>query len=197
MTDHQRFYVREVSELFPPQGLWTEADYLRLPHNPRVVELYSGRLIIHQPKPPDHQRIAGDLAFALDQFVDRAKLGEVLFAPIAVRLRLNQLRMPDVVFIARQHRDRKRKHWIEGPPDWVAEVISPDTRATDEVEKLADYAAAAIPEYWLVDPEQQTVRVYTLNPDLPEYILSGAYTRADSARSVVLPAFEIPLSQLF
>lgn len=196
MTDPHS-YVSEVSELFPQQGLWTEADYLRLPHNSRVVELYTGRLIIHPPKPPNHQRIAGDLAIALDHFVDRSRLGEVLFAPIAVRLRLNQLRMPDVVFIASAHRDRKRKHWIEGAPDWVAEVISPDTRTLDEVDKLADYASAAIPEYWLIDPEQQTVRVYTLSPDLPEYTLAGAYDPDSAARSTIFPGFEIALNQLF
>src|SRR5690349_19471229 len=130
--DHPQIYVPEVAELYPPQGLWTEADYLRLPHSNRVIELNAGRLTIYPVQGHDHQRIAGDLAIALDRFVESHKLGEVLYAPLAVRLRLNLIRMPDVVFVGKGHEHRKRKMWIEGPPDWVAEVISPFSRAIDE-----------------------------------------------------------------
>src|SRR5688572_24692267 len=196
MTDSD-MYVSEVAELFPRQGLWTEADYLRLPHASRVVELCAGRLMVYPPAPHDHQRIAGDFAIALDRFVDERKLGEVLFAPLAVRLSLNLIRMPDLVFIGRGHEHRKRKMWIEGPPDLVAEVISPESRMTDEVDKLADYARSAIPEYWLIDPEQHTIRVYGLSDELPEYVLVGSFGPGTIAQSALLSGFQISVDQLF
>lgn len=194
--DHPTVYVSEIAELFPPQGMWTEADYLRLPHTRRVVELSGGRLTVHSPCTPDHQRVAGDLAIALDKHVADHKLGEVLFASVVVRLWMNQLRMPDVIFLRAQHIDRKRKMWIDGPPDWVAEITSPNTRHLDE-EKLADYARAAIPETWLVDPQDRSIRVYVLDQELPDYALVATYVPGEMARAETIPGFILPVDDLF
>ena len=44
--------------------------------------------------------------------------------------------------------------WQEGkPPDWVLEVASPSTAARDLDAKRHAYAAMAVPEYWLFDPQ--------------------------------------------
>lgn len=192
-------YVPEVAELFPPQGLWTEADYLRLPHNTRTMELFSGRLVIHPPQTATHQRVAGELAIAMDRFVDEHKLGEVLFASVAVRLGLNQIRMPDVLYLAKPNVGRKRKLWVEGPPDLIVEVVSSTSRTIDAFDKLADYARAFVSEYWLVDPDEQGLRVFSLDTsgDSPEYRLAGSYGPGTIAKSALLSGFEIPLSQLF
>ncbi len=190
-------YVSEIAELFPPQGLWTEADYLSLPASTRKVELNAGRLIIWPLHSPVHDRVAGDLAIALDHYVEANHLGEALFGPLPVRLWLNQIRMPDVMFLRTTHEHRKHRMWIEGAPDWIAEVTSPATRSTDEDIKLAEYARAAVPETWIVDPDSRTVRVYVLSADLPAYDLVATYQSGDTAQAVTLPGFEMPLSLLF
>jgi len=189
-------YVAEIAELFPPQGTWTEADYLRLPHSRRVVELAGGRLIVQPPPTPTHQRVAGELAIALDQYLQANPIGEVLFAALVVRLGLNQLRMPDVLFLRHEHAPRKRRHWIEGPPDWIAEVLAPETRAIDEGEKLAEYARAAIPETWLVDPDARAIRVYVLSDLLPEYTLAARYIPGQIAVAETIPGFAVAVDQL-
>jgi len=63
-----------------------------------------------------------------------------------VRLRADKMRVPDVVFYRSEHVDRIHEQFAD-PPDLVVEVLSPSTRAVDEVEKLAEYAAAGIVEY--------------------------------------------------
>jgi Uma2 family endonuclease len=194
--DQPIVYVTEIAELFPQQGMWTEADYLRLPHDRRVIELTGGRLTVYPIPSPEHQRLAGDLAIALDRYVVERRLGEVLFASVVVRLGLNHLRMPDLIFLRSQHASRKHKLWIEGPPDWIAEVLSPETQPHDE-EKLADYARAAVPETWLVDPAARSIRVYVLSADLPEYFLAASYVPGDIARAETIPGFEIAVEGLF
>jgi Uma2 family endonuclease len=196
VSDDLAGYVAEVAGLFPPQGAWTEADYLRLPHASRVVELAGGRLIVQPPPTPAHQRIAGDLAIALDQCLQPNPVGEVLFAALVVRLGFNQLRMPDVMFLRHEHADRKRRHWLEGPPDWIAEVLSPETRAIDEGEKLAEYARAAVPETWLVDPDARAIRVYRLSDMLPEYSLVARYVPGDLALAETIPGFAVAVEGL-
>lgn len=195
--DEPQVYVTQIGELYPPQGLWTEADYLRLPQSTRVVELASGRLTIRPAHTPEHQRIAGELALLLDQFVEPNKLGEVLYAPLPVRLWLNQIRMPDILFLRAGREDRKRKMWIDGAPDWIAEIVAPDTRALDEGEKLADYARAGVPETWLVDPENRCISAYTLRSDEDRYTLASLYGPGTDARAETLPGFEVAVDRLF
>jgi len=194
---HPPIYVSEIAELFPPQGLWSEADYLSLPSSSRKVELNAGRLVLWPHQGAEHDRIAGDLAIALDRYVESSHIGEVLFGPLPVRLWLNQIRMPDVMFLRSAHVHRKHRMWIEGAPDWIAEVVSPSTRAVDEESKLAEYARAAVPETWIVDADSRTVKVYVLSSELPAYNLAATYQAGDVAQAATLPAFEIPLSLLF
>lgn len=75
-----------VSELFPPQGQWTEADYFALPETNRLLELSEGRLIVHSPPTLGHQEALKRLFARLNEFVERNGLGVVGLAPLPVRL---------------------------------------------------------------------------------------------------------------
>lgn len=48
------------------------------------------------------------------------------------------------------------------PPDWVCEILSPATRAQDEVEgiKWNAYFEAGLEHYWLVDVQRMQITVY-------------------------------------
>src|SRR5687768_14587285 len=78
----------EVAKLFPPQGHWSENEYLALTDNTnKLVELIDGRVeVLLMPK-STHQRIAQFLEHLLFAFVSAQGLGEVLPAPLRVRLR--------------------------------------------------------------------------------------------------------------
>ena len=90
--------------------------------------------------------------------------------------------------------------WLEdkfaaGRPDWVAEIISPTEREIDEVVKLEEYALAGIPEYWLLDPDNATIRVYVLEDD--PYALSATVSAGQTTRSVTIPGFELAVDDVF
>jgi Uma2 family endonuclease len=57
-----------------------------------------------------------------------------------------------------------------------------------------EYAAAGIPEYWIVDPEQSTIRVLALDGD--KYRLHGEFGRGQKATSVLLAGFEIQVDEV-
>jgi Uma2 family endonuclease len=184
-------YVAWISELFPPQGQWTEADYFTLPDSSRIIELSDGHILMAPPPTPEHQRIVKRLAFALDQFVRSQSLGEVFIAPIAVRLREGKIREPDILFLSADHLNRAGEQIIDGTPDWVAEVISPGSRHTDEVDKLKEYAEAEIPEYWLLDGRDKTIRVYRLDQ------LISIYRSGQMAYSETISGFEVAVDEVF
>ena len=188
-------HVMEVARLFPPQGRWTEEDYFGLPDVQRTLELVDGHLIIPAPPSPEHQQIAMALAFALEQFAEQNDLGEVLMGPFSARLRPGLIRQPDILLVYRSHDARIADRMLNGPPDWVAEIIAPDTHEVDENDKLAEYAHAGIEECWLVDPAEATIRTYLLVE--ATYRLTSTYTAGQTARSIILDGFTIKVEAVF
>jgi len=183
-------YLLALARLFPPQGKWTEHDYFALPESNSIIELSDGELEMPPPASDAHQNAAGNLYYKLRQFVEQYQLGIVRFAPMPVRLSEGKIREPDVLFLRAEHLDRVGDH-VYGPPDWVAEVLSPSTRNVDEGEKLHEYAQAGVPEYWLVDPKDRIIRVYVLPEGKDVYTLAAKYTADQTARSETLSGFEV------
>ncbi|HYN79075.1 MAG TPA: Uma2 family endonuclease [Lamprocystis sp. (in: g-proteobacteria)] len=123
----------DVARLFPPQGGWSEAEYLDLLGNP-LTEFDHGRIEVLDTPSELHQLLVGYLYRALLDFVSASGLGTVLFAPFPVKLWEGQIREPDCVFIRREHADRSRTtHW-QGA-DLVMEVMSPDSCKRDSETK--------------------------------------------------------------
>ncbi len=184
----------EVAELFPFQGQWTETDYFSLPETNRYLELSEGELIMPPHPTNTHQRILLDLATSLQRFVAEHNLGIVRIAPLPVRLWPGKIREPDILFVAREHRDRIGEQFF-GPPDLVIEITSPSARHADRAEKPLEYARAGVSEYWIVDPDAHTVEVLTLRQGV--YELLARYGPGEMARSALLSGFQVPLNALF
>ena len=121
----------------------------------------------------------------------------VYFSPIALSLSDSIIREPDLLFISNARLGQRRQRYIEAPVNWVAEVISEGSRQTDEVDKLKQYAEAGIPEYWLVDSEDKSIRVYVLAEGEKEYTLHASYSGRDVAYSPKLTGFSAPLAEVF
>ena len=77
----------------------------------------------------------------------------------------------------------------------MAEVVSPDDPARDLVVKRVDYAEASVPEYWIVDPDGETVTVLTLAGDA--YVEHGGFARGDTATSSLLDGVAVDVASLF
>lgn len=182
-----------VALLFPRQGLWTEADYLGLTTN-HLVELSAGVLEVPEMPTNRHQAIVAALFRHLDSFVSAGGLGTVRFAPLPVRLWPGKFREPDLLFLSAVNSARIGElYW--GVPDLVIEVVSPGTRSLDEVTKVREYAEAGVAEYWLVDPEAETITVLVLAGTA--YEKKARVTRGERAHSKVLPGFTVSADQVF
>jgi Uma2 family endonuclease len=188
-----------VAWLFPRRGEWTEADYLALPETNRIVELSDGKLVVPELPTDPHQFAAGEIFAAIRAFVRERGLGHVRIAPLRVRLWPRKFREPDIVFLSREHEDRRGvEFW--GVPDLAVEVISPRTERSsgtermDRHEKYDEYARAGVSEYWLVDLRERTIEVYVLRE--AAYHLRGKWTAGETASSAILPGFELAVAAL-
>ena len=205
------------------QGLWTEAQYLRLTDGcNHPIEFTDGQLEI-QPMPTDrHQSILKFLFRAL-LFVEDIG-GVVHFAALRLRVREGKFREPDLLLLLDAQDPRRRDDYWLGA-DLVLEVVSPDNPVgfldrgirlpnestfapgdrppvvlkhrlvSDLVEKRDDYAEANIPEYWIVDPMDETLTVLTLVDG--QYVERGVFRREEQARSGCLPDFSVAVAAVF
>jgi Uma2 family endonuclease len=182
----------EIATLFPDQGDWDEADYLALNQmTNRFVELADGRIeVLEMPGKP-HQKRGRRLADAIDEFCRRRRIeGETILPPYPVRVGRGRFREPDVVFSLDAERNGDA---FATKPDLVAEVVSQD-RDRDLVKKRREYAAAGIPEYWIIDSERARIIVLTLRGT--KYVVHGEYEAGSRAESKILKGFSIDASDL-
>ena len=188
-------YVMEVAMLFPPQGKWTEYHFYLLPESNQKIELANGELIVSPSATPKHQQISLEFAYQLTTFIKTNPLGIVATAPLDVRLAEGRIRQPDLLFVLNENRDRFAEQRVEGAPDWVAEIISPGSRKTDEEEKMAEYAEAGVAEYWLIDPKTEMIHIYVLMGDA--YELRQTAGSNEAAQSIIIDGFSVSVNTLF
>jgi Uma2 family endonuclease len=187
--------VWEIAELFPEQGSWTEEEYLRLPGN-RLVEFSDGIIEVLPMPSQRHQKIVGLLYTLLLGFIVTRQLGDVLIAPFSIKLWERKYREPDVIFMFAANSHRRFETYWEGA-DLVMEVVSPDYPKRDLVTKKEEYAKAGIPEYWLVNPLNETITVFVLTKGSSLYQEAGVYNKGDVAVSQLLEGFTVEVAAIF
>ncbi len=140
--------------------VWYELDDLNR------GEWVKGEVILLMPPLVIHLRIAGLLYGLMMFYAHHKQLGEVFADGAELWLPQSQAaRLPDICFISRRHADRLSTHRLEGYADLVVEVVSNDSVTRDRRQKFAEYQAAGIPEYWIVDsrPRHQGATIYHLD----------------------------------
>jgi Uma2 family endonuclease len=141
-------------------GDWTEERYFAEAPEDRLWEFEDGEIIVHSPATPDHQRVVRFLTFLLSGYVEERAMGEVFNGPAVLRLRPGSNKEPDVFFLRRDHLPRVGAAHVDGPADFVIEVVSSGTRAYDLSEKALAYRDAEVTEYWVIDRERSEILVH-------------------------------------
>lgn len=121
--------------------------------------------------------------------------GRVLVSPLDVVLDETNTLQPDLVVISTARRHLVSRRGVEGAPDLVVEVISPDYASKDQVLKRHLYERFGVAEYWLVDPESRSVVTLSLQNGRFVEVLQLRATGV--ATSTVFPAVRVALEDLF
>ncbi|NET56120.1 MAG: Uma2 family endonuclease [Symploca sp. SIO2E6] len=133
-------------------------------------ELCNGELIVMPPESEENGWIADWLRDEFSQFIKR-RLVKVNRYELQV-LGKRQNRFPDLVVLRSEHLELTKKRQTitldMSPPQLVVEVVSPyrnqkdDNYKRDYIEKREQYERRGIPEYWIIDPQAQSVTVLLL-----------------------------------
>ena len=174
---------------------FTYEDYRTAPPDKRY-ELLDGELLMTPAPNLKHQRLQLRLGMRLAQFIEEQGLGELFIAPCDVVLSDTDVVQPDLLFVSRE-----RRHLlsggdnVRGAPDLVVEILSPATADRDRGYKHALYARHGVEEYWLVDPEAETVWIHRLQDGSLE--VAHTFGREQTLCSPLLAGFELALDDLF
>lgn len=120
----------------------------------RRGEWVDGEVIKFVATTQRHERLATFLLTMLNIVLRRRGIGLVYGSGYELRTREGSARQPDLMVVLNEHKDRATERRLVGAADLVVEIISPDSVTRDRRDKVAEYAAAAIPEYWVVDPRE-------------------------------------------
>ena len=183
----------EIARLFPSQGHWSVGEYLDLQGN-HLIEYSKGFIEVLPTPTMRHQLIVMFLSDVLRAFLAPGAMGRLLVAPFRVRLSADQFREPDVMVMLSNNAHRMKDEYWEGA-DLVVEVVSPDDPKRDLQIKRTEYAAAGIPEYWIVDPQANTVAVLVLDGNV--YTVYGEFRAGRQATSRLLPGFSVSVDEVF
>jgi Uma2 family endonuclease len=185
----------------------TEAEFDAWLDEDVKAEWVNGEVIVHMPDAPKHNAIAIWLTKVMGLFIDRLNLG-VLFGS-TVEIRLPGLRrVPDLCFVVRERQEIVKATRIEGAPDLIVEIVSPDSVERDWRDKYYEYEANGVREYWIIDLNNQRLRAYQRGADgrfapideadgkIASQVLAGFWVRPSDLWQDPLPSTVTVLQEL-
>jgi Uma2 family endonuclease len=168
-------------------------NYYKLLPGGAPYQLIEGELIMTPTPNPRHQIILGRLFMALSKVIEKRGSGIVLVSPIDLYLDDENAFQPDILFI--QNKAFIKKDGIYGPPDIVIEILSPSTAHYDLKEKFKVYERSGVKEYWIVDPDMNTIELY-VNEEKGFSIKVKAEAKGEIGSSI-LEGFKVDLEDIF
>jgi len=165
----------------------------------KLYELFNGELIEVPPESGFNVELATYVLLQLAPLVGYQRVrGHGLELEVRGEPRN---RFPDLAVIREDHiallKPRNTIRLTMPPPLLVVEIVSPGElqRNRDYVAKRTQYENLSIPEYWIIDPQEQTVAVFTLQGD--RYLEAKILTDRDRLSSPQLPTLDLAIADLF
>jgi Uma2 family endonuclease len=169
-------------------------DYALLPADKRY-EVLDGDLCMVPAPGIKHQRVSRKMVIALSRHLKAENKGELFYAPCDVILSDEDIVQPDILFVRKERSFIIRELNLKGPPDLAIEILSPGTRDKDLEVKRKIYARFGVKEYWILDPDAETVEVLVWSE--LGYASAGIYSKSDRLSSPLLPHMELLLAEIF
>ena len=140
----------------------TYNEYVLFPYDGKRHEIIDGRHYMNAAPVPRHQAVSRHIQFQLYEQIEMKSLGQVINSPIDLQLSDVDVVQPDLVVVLATNRIITQTR-ISGVPDLVIEILSPSNRKHDTELKRRLYEQFAVPEYWIVDPDECIVVRYRRN----------------------------------
>ena len=133
-------------------------DNLALQDEQRT-EILNGKIYMMASAGINHIRILKNIFRVFDNFLN-GKTCEVFSDNVDVKLDKDNTVIPDLSVVCDP--SIIEADGIHGAPDLIVEVLSPSTAKRDMEDKKELYEKYGVREYWIISPEERSIRVYLL-----------------------------------
>jgi len=189
--------TNELSKFSTPKPLLTVAHLETLPDDDNRYELIEGELFVSRAPGLPHQLVLQRLQVALFNYLDTTSIGVIVPRAGAVFSDYDAV-IPDLVFVRKErwHSIVANDRFVAAP-DLVIEVMSPgnENRNRDLLSKRRLYGKYGVREYWIVDRETQSVKIFRLHEGILEE--SATLCERDELTSELLPGFALSVQSMF
>jgi len=185
-------------KLIAPGVKLTYDDFVRLPEDGQRHELIDGEHYVTPSPNESHQRTSGNLHYAIRSWLKAHPIGRVYYAPFNVVFSDFDVVEPDLLYVSRERAAvALTPQHVRGVPELVVEIASKGTRKRDETVKRRLYERSGVTEYWVVDPANEVVRVYSRTAAGFARPVEHSREAGDVLTTPLLPGFELPLTVVF
>jgi Uma2 family endonuclease len=176
----------------------TIADWDAMPYGDgNRYELIEGELFVSCSPGLTHERVLFKLILLIGNFLETDPIGEAV-ANMGVILSDISGVIPDLLVFLNEQRDTIiTKDRLMGPPALVIEILSPGSAniRRDRITKLQLYSTHGVAEYWIVDPQNESLERYVRQG--PHLALLEVLNNDDILSTTNLPGFSCKLSEIF
>lgn len=176
---------------------WTYDDLTSMPEDNVRREIIDGELIVSASPVTKHQRISRRLLLAIGNYLEANPIGEVFDAPFDTVFSSDNVCSPDLLYISNDRASIVTAKNVQGAPDLVIEILSESTWRNDEIRKRGIYERFGVNEYWIVDPEIDTIRIHRREGRGFLLVAELHAASEDVATTPLLPGLTISLPPLF
>jgi len=163
------------------------------------MELINGEIHLLYSPNIVHQEILGRLHLIFNEYFKNKKC-RVFLAPFDVHFRKKDIKepdvmQPDVIVACDLENNVTEKGRYMGTPTLVIEILSDRTRSKDMIDKLNTYMLSGVKEYWIVDPRQESILIYSFADY--EIDMVKAFEKGNTAASFVFKGLSVNIEELF
>jgi Uma2 family endonuclease len=176
----------------------TYDDFVLFPDDGQRHELIDGVHYVTPSPARKHQAIVWNLTVLIGHYLIEHPVGRAFSAPFDVVFSEFDVVEPDLLFVssARQHEVLTTKH-VRGAPDLVVEIGSPATRKRDETIKRRLYERSGVSEYWVIDPDVESIDVYRRVGQDYRRVAELLLEQHDVLTTPLLAGLDLPLDRIF
>jgi Uma2 family endonuclease len=143
-------------------GPYTFEEFCAIVRDDQKADLIDGVIYMASPENPGANQLFLWLASIMNIYARKKKLGRIYGSRVAFRLDEEHGPEPDIAFVRTEHLDRVKSGHVAGAADLAIEIVSPESVERDYVRKRELYQEFGIPEYWIIDEEEQSVTLLRL-----------------------------------
>jgi Uma2 family endonuclease len=144
-------------------GCFTYEDFCALIREDQKADLIDGVIYMASPANTDANDLFCWLLTIMNVYAEEKRLGHFFGSRVACRLDDHNAPEPDILFVREEHSDRIHRGGVEGAPDLVIEIVSPDSVERDYEKKRKQYQRFKVPEYWIIDEKEKSVLLLRRN----------------------------------